>query len=41
MGKPRVGNYHWVDNHLVKVTRDKGEFTELIDKEVTIQVFED
>jgi hypothetical protein len=21
MGKPRGGNYHWVDNHLVKATR--------------------
>ncbi|WP_432410702.1 LNS2 domain-containing protein [Rasiella sp. SM2506] len=41
MGKPRGGNYHWVDNHLVKATRYKGKFTDLIDKEVTIQVFED
>ncbi|MFT5678803.1 MAG: hypothetical protein ACI9FY_001351 [Patiriisocius sp.] len=41
MGKPRGGNYHWVDNHLVKATRYKGKFTELIDKEVTIQVFEE
>jgi len=41
MGKPRGGNYHWIDNHLVKATRYKGKFTELIDKEVTIQVFDD
>lgn len=41
MGKPRGGNYHWIDNHLVKATRYKGKFTELVDKEVTIQVFED
>lgn len=41
MGKPRGGNYHWVDNHLVKATRYKGKFTDLIDKEVTIQVFDD
>lgn len=41
MGKPRGGNYHWVDNHLVKATRYKGKFTDLVDKEVTIQVFED
>jgi hypothetical protein len=41
MGKPRGVNYHWVDNHLVKATRYKGKFTELIDKEVTIQVFEE
>lgn len=41
MGKPRGGNYHWIDNHLVKATRYKGKFTDLVKKEVTIQVFED
>ena len=41
MGKPRGGNYHWIDNHLVKATRYKGKFTDLIDKKVTIQVFDD
>ncbi len=41
MGKPRGGNYHWVDNHLVKATRYKGKFTDLVDKKVTIQVFKD
>jgi hypothetical protein len=41
MGKPRGGNYHWIDNHLVKATRYKGKFTDLVDKEVTIQVFKD
>lgn len=40
-GKPRGGNYHWVDNHLVKATRYNGKFTDLIEKEVTIQVFDD
>jgi len=39
MGKPRGGNYHWVDNHIVRATRFDGKFTELIDKEVKIQVF--
>ena len=39
MGKPRGGNYHWVDNHIVRATRFDGKFIELIDKEVTIQVF--
>ncbi len=39
MGKPRGGNYHWIDNHLVRATRYKGAFTDLVDKEVTIQVF--
>lgn len=41
MGKPRGGNYHWIDNHLVKATQYKGKFTDLIDKKVTIQVFDD
>jgi len=40
MGKPRGGNYHWVDNHMVRATRYEGRFTDLIEKEVTIQVFE-
>lgn len=39
MGKPRGGNYHWIDNHMVRATRYEGRFTELIEKKVTIQVF--
>mgnify|MGYP000102330096 CR=1 FL=1 len=41
MGKPRGGNYHWVDNHVVRATRFVGKFTELVEKEATIQVFKD
>lgn len=41
MGKPRGGNYHWVDNHLVKATRYKGRFTDLVEKKVTIEIFEE
>lgn len=41
MGKPRGGNYHWIDNHLVKATRYRGQFTDLVQKEVTIEVFDD
>jgi hypothetical protein len=41
MGKPRGGNYHWIDNHLVKATRYNGKFTDLVEKEITIQVFKD
>ncbi|MBT8189217.1 MAG: phosphoheptose isomerase [Saprospiraceae bacterium] len=41
MGKPRGGNYHWIDNHLVKATRFKGKFTEFIMKQHDIEVFED
>lgn len=40
MGKPRGGNYHWIDNHLVRATRYEGKFTDLVKKNVTIQVFE-
>ncbi len=40
MGKPRGGNYHWIDNHIVRATRFDGHFTDLVEKNVTIQVFE-
>jgi uncharacterized HAD superfamily protein len=40
MGKPRGGNYHWIDNHIVRATRFKGKFTNLVNKTETIQVFE-
>lgn len=40
MGKPRGGNYHWIDNHMVRATRYEGKFTHLVEKEVNIQVFE-
>lgn len=40
MGKPRGGNYHWIDNHIVKATRFKGKFTDLVVKEKKIEVFE-
>ena len=39
MGKPRGGNYHWIDNHIVRATRYEGKFTDLVKKNVTIQVF--
>ncbi len=41
MGKPRGGNYHWIDNHLVKATRYEGKFTDLVMKKVNIEVFEE
>ena len=41
MGKPRGGNYHWIDNHLVKATRYNGKFTDLVEKKVKIEVFDD
>lgn len=39
MGKPRGGNYHWIDNHIVRATRYEGKFTKLIEKSASIQVF--
>jgi hypothetical protein len=41
MGKPRGGNYHWIDNHLVKATRYNGKFTDLVKKEIKIEVFDE
>jgi hypothetical protein len=40
MGKPRGGNYHWIDNHMVRATRYKGKFTDLVERNINIQVFE-
>lgn len=40
MGKPRGGNYNWIDNHIVRATRFNGKFTNLVDVEKKIQVFE-
>lgn len=41
MGKPRGGNYHWIDNHIVRATKFNGKFTNLTNKTTNIQVFED
>jgi hypothetical protein len=37
--KPRGGNYHWIDNHIVKATRFKGKFTDLVVQTHEIEVF--
>ena len=39
MGKPRGGNYHWIDNHMVRATRFNGKFTDLVLKKKYIEVF--
>ena len=39
MGKPRGGNYHWVDNHIVRATRYEGRFTDLVREQKTVEVF--
>ena len=41
MNKPRGGNYHWIDNHVVRATRYNGNWTPLVTKRVDIEVFED
>lgn len=42
MGKPRGGNYHWIDNHDVKATKYEGSFSPRF-KQVqgTVEIFED
>jgi hypothetical protein len=39
MGKPRGGNYHWIDNHIVRATRFNGKFTDLVLEKTDIEVF--
>lgn len=39
MNKPRGGNYHWIDNHIVRATRYDGRWGELIKVEHKIEVF--
>lgn len=41
LGKPRGGNYHWIDNHIVRATRYIGKFGELVKAHKEIEVFED
>jgi hypothetical protein len=41
MNKPRGGNYHWIDNHIVRATRYDGVWGDLIKKKVDIEVFEE
>lgn len=39
LNKPRGGNYHWIDNHIVRATRFEGRFTDLVKVSKTIEVF--
>jgi hypothetical protein len=41
LNKPRGGNYHWIDNHIVRATRFKGKFTDLVVETREIEVFQD
>lgn len=38
-GKPRGGNYHWIDNHIVRATQFKGKFTDLVLQMSEVEVF--
>jgi hypothetical protein len=40
-GKPRGGNYHWIDDRTVKATRFLGKYTELEEQEKKIWVFKE
>ena len=40
-GKPRGGNYHWIDNHKVRATRYNGKFTDLEEVDAKVQVFKE
>jgi hypothetical protein len=40
MGKPRGGNYHWIDNHIVRATRYQGTFSNLVKAKAEIEVFQ-
>lgn len=39
MNKPRGGNYHWVDNHIVRATKFNGKFTDMVKIKKEIEVF--
>lgn len=41
MGKPRGGQYHWIDNHVVKATRYTNKWTDLVTEQKNIEVFKD
>lgn len=39
LSKPRGGNYHWIDNHIVWATHYDGKFTDLVEVDGKVQVF--
>ncbi len=40
-GKPRGGNYHYVDNLAIRATKFNGKFTPLVKKQKEIEVFDE
>lgn len=41
LNKPRGGNYHWIDNHIVRATRYNGKWSQLVTRRANVQVFEE
>lgn len=39
LNKPRGGNYHWIDNHVVRATRYNGVWDDLIKTQKIVEVF--
>lgn len=39
LNKPRGGNYHWIDNHVVRATRYNGVWGDLIKAQKNIEIF--
>ena len=39
MNKPRGGNYHWIDNNIVRATRYEGKWNKMTKKKLDIEVF--
>ena len=37
--KPRGGNYHWIDNHIVRATRYNGVWGDLVKAQKVVEVF--
>ena len=40
-GKPRGGNYHWIDDRKVRATQFKGQFTELVPAQKEVLIFKE
>ena len=38
-GKPRGGNYHWIDDRSVKATRFSGKFSNMVKERREVEVF--
>jgi uncharacterized HAD superfamily protein len=39
LNKPRFGNYHWIDNHVVRATRYNGVWGDLVKSQKMVEVF--